>query len=144
MTVPIWPDELNQWMMAPDFSASAADARSEKPMDVGPGRLRRRSSAVSAPVSGSLRCDQNQLARLLRFWNEDTKGGTLPFLFKDQLFDGAVLLIETGEPLLTEADDQILLEGWWLVQFSKGGPPVYRPSKRSVEWIASIQLAVLP
>lgn len=144
MTVPIWPTELNQWMMAPDFSAAPGDARLKSPMDVGPAKMRRRVSAASAPVSGSLRCDQNQVARLLRFWHEDTVGGTLPFMFPDQLFDGAMLLTEAGEPLLTEADEQILIEGWWLVQFASEGPPVTRPIRRSTAHIANIQLSVLP
>jgi hypothetical protein len=144
MTVPIWPTELNQWMMAPDFSAAPGDSRIKQPMETGPAMLRRRVSAASAQVSGSLHCDQNQVARLLRFWNEETVGGTLPFMFPDQLFDGAILLTEAGEALLTEEDENILLEGWWLVTFASDGPPAFRPVRRSTAHVASIQLAVLP
>jgi hypothetical protein len=144
MTVPIWPTELGQWMKAPDFSAAPADGRIRQPMEVGPAMLRRRVSAAAAPVSGTLRCDQNQVARLLRFWNEETVGGTLPFMFPDQLFDGAILLTETGEALLTEEDENILIEGWWLVQFASEGPPPFRPILRSTAFAANIQLTVLP
>jgi hypothetical protein len=144
MTVPIWPDELTQWMMAPDFSGAPADGRIKQPMELGPALLRRRVSASVAPVSGSLHCDQNQVARLLRFWNEETAGGTLPFMFPDQLFDGAIILTDTGQELLTEADENLLIEGWWLVQFAGDGPPPYRPLRRSTAFVASIQLTVLP
>jgi hypothetical protein len=142
MTIPAWPADLPQWMTAPDFRVTFPDPRLKTAMESGPNKLRRRVSNTSKPVSGVLRCTQAQLARLERFWNEDTRSGTLPFMFPDQVYDGAFLLTESGEPLLTESDVQILVAGWWLVQFD--GPPASTPRQRSTVFTVTVSLNVLP
>jgi len=129
-------------MTAPDFRVTFPDPRLKTAMESGPNKLRRRVSNTVKPVSGVLRCTQAQLARLERFWNEDTKSGTLPFVMPDQLYDGTPLLNDDGEELTTEEAETLLVAGWWLVQFD--GPPVSTPRQRSTVFTVSVSLNVLP
>ncbi len=141
MTVPLWPAQLRQFMSAPDFSTAPPDGRLRSPVDAGPAKLRRRVTVAIKPVSGSIRCDQDQMARLERFWLEDLRGGVLPFLFPDQVYNNALLCTEAGEPLLTEASDNLLVANWWLVQFAE--PPPLRPLRRVTAHIVTLSFNVL-
>jgi hypothetical protein len=142
MTIPVWPADLPQWMLAPDFGTAAADARTRTPMDAGPAKYRRRVSAAPIPVSGVIRCTQAQSARLERFWNEDLAGGVLAFVFPGQVYNNAFLLDEDGEELLTGDDADLLVAEAWLVQFAE--PPDLRPHHRSVVFAHRLALNVLP
>lgn len=142
MTIPIWPPELPQWMSASDFNTSPADARTKTPMEAGPSKYRRRVSAAVQPISGTMRFTMEQLARLDQFWIEDTKGGTLPFVFPGQVFNGTVLLTDTGDHLTTEAGEDLLCASYWLVQFANAYQVNSR--RRSTIFTVGLTLNVLP
>jgi hypothetical protein len=113
-------------------------------METGPAKGRRRVSATTRSVSGVLRCEQSQLARFDRFWNEDTAGGVLPFIFPGQVYEGAFLLTESGEQLLTEADEPLLVAESWLVTFAHEDKPPARPHARSVVWAVNLSFNIMP
>ena len=112
------------------------------PPEVGPVKLRPRFSSAPAPVVGQMRCTLNEKARMERFWNEDTSGGVLPFVFPDQVYNNTILMTEEGEPILTEDDEIILVESWWLVQFAE--PIQWRPIRGQGSWMAGISLNIMP
>ena len=142
MTVVVWPSEAGEWMTAPDFTIAAPDGRMKSAPDVGPSKLRRRVSSAVAPVAGQMRCTLNQKARMERFWNEDTSGGVLPFVFPDQVYNNTILMTGEGEPILTEDDQVILIESHWLVQFAE--PIQWRPIRGQGSWMAGISLNIMP
>lgn len=142
MTVLVWPPEIGQWMTAPDFTIAARDGRMKTPPEAGPVKLRRRFSSAPAPVAGQMRCTLNEKARMERFWDEETLGGVLPFTFPDQVYNNAPLLTEAGELILTEDDEAILIESYWLVQFAE--PIQWRPIRGQGSWMASISLNIMP
>jgi hypothetical protein len=129
-------------MVAPDFSTSPPDPRIKSAMETGPAKLRPRTSMAVRPVSGTTRCRQDQVARIDRFWLEDLKKGTLPFLFPDQIYNNANLLTDGLEQLLTDEDEVLLVSGWHLVQFAE--PPRSVPLRRSTMFAVSLSLNVLP
>jgi hypothetical protein len=143
MTIPVWPADLPQWMLAPEFATAVADARTRTPMDVGPPKVRRRVSAAPQPVAGVIRCTQAQSARLERFWDEELQGGVLPFMFPGQVYNNAFLLDEDGDELLTEDGDNLLVAEVWLVQFAEE-PPDLRAHHRSVVFARRLSLTILP
>jgi hypothetical protein len=139
----IWPAELPQAMRADSFSAAAPDARKTAPMEYGPDKFGIRSTLAVQPIGGVIRCDQNQLARVLRFWHEDTSRGTKPFAFPDQAFNNAFLLDDAGEQLEDESGNILLVSAWQIVQFTGGQPPAYTPAQRSVVWNVQLNLKAI-
>lgn len=137
----IWPTDLPQSMLVEGFETNQRDGRLRSSTDIGPPKMRPRTSAAIKPVSGVIRCTQDQTARLERFWAEDTRGGILPFMIPAQVFNNAWLLTDDGSPLLTDDGEQILIEDWWLALFAE--PPPERPRQRSVVWSCPLSLSVL-
>ncbi|MFG1267632.1 hypothetical protein V5F40_06680 [Xanthobacter sp. DSM 14520] len=142
MSIPVWPADLPQRVLVDGFSAGVADGRIRQKMDAGPPKMRRRTSAAVRPVRARVRLDRDGVARLNRFWEEDTAGGVLPFWFPDPLLDGLPLLTGAGVPLLTDGGEPLLITSWWLVQFGEDGIAVDAPSR--VAFSASFGLDILP
>lgn len=140
MTV-AWPSTLPQKFDISQFEASTRDGRLQTPMEVGPPKLRRRNALAVMPVAGSFLVEFDDYARFLRFWEEDTVGGVLPFTIPDQILDGEPLTDEDGNVITDENGDPLLMSSTWLVQFA--APPTFSaPSNR---WIkVSVSLNVMP
>ena len=139
MTVPVWPDEV-PGCFAP-LDRVAADGRLRTTMEAGPGKNRRRSSAMVSAYTTSIPMRLNELGRFERFWDEDTAGGSLPFLLKDQIKDGRALLNGDSDPLLTDDDEPLLMTVWWLAMF---GDP-YQTSRMSPgRYLVTMQLNIMP
>jgi hypothetical protein len=100
---------MPQWMLAPDFESSFPDARLKAQMDRGPAKYRLGTSAAPIPVQGVIRCTLDQLARGDRFWREELRGGTLPFVFPGQVLNNTPLCDESGEPLTDESDVPVIV-----------------------------------
>lgn len=82
-------------------------------------------------------------ARSVRYFlGEDTAGGVLPFLFRDQQLDGYPLDDDLGSWLQTEDGTPLRIESWWLVQFGQQEPAYSRLSGRRFE--IQFSLVVLP
>jgi hypothetical protein len=119
---PVWPSELPQRPTQQGFSRGVGDGRLITPMGKGPPKVRRRYSAVVKPIRAVMHLSTDQFYRWERFWEEDTEGGTLPFLIIDPMAHGQPLLVSPGVPLLTEAGVPILISSWWLVMFGEAEP----------------------
>lgn len=142
MTIPYWPPDLPQRLIQENYQQALGEGRLRTAMDAGPPKSRRRFSAVPKPISGQFFGTADAFARLERFWNEDTAGGTLPFLIPDQTRDGLGLDTGTGLTLLDDAGHQILNTAWWLTLFGDN-PPSQTPLSGRLYRI-SLSLTVLP
>jgi hypothetical protein len=118
--VDAWPAGLPQYFDLP-FSESEGDGLIEYQPDQGPPITRQRTSAVTRPLSGTMRMTGAQLAAVREFRMTTVSGGSLPFAFPDQTARGSVLL----------------------VKFAKATPPSWQ--RIGVDaWRVTIALTVLP
>jgi hypothetical protein len=109
--------------------------------DYGAAKLRRRGPKI-VPVSCIIAVSANLRARFDTFWDEDTVGGTLPFLYRDQQLDGYQLADESGAWLETDDGTPVRIESWWLVQFGQQEPAYSRLS--GAKFQIQFSLVVLP
>lgn len=123
MTHPSWPDELPQRVLVDGFSRGLDDARSFTEMDAGLDKQRARGIAAE-PIACQMEIDGGQFARFQRFWREEIGKGVLPFLIRDQNFDGLPIFDEDGNAILDESGNQILGTYYWLATFGKETPSI--------------------
>ena len=67
---------------------------------------------------------EESLARLERFWAEDTAEGTRPFLLRNQIHDGKPVLTSEGEEWENEVGTVVLQTRIDLVQWGEGEPVI--------------------
>lgn len=144
MATPVWPftNSVAQRFQRDGYSRGAGDGRQFSPMGQGPAKVRRRYSAVIRPVSGVFMLTTDQVARFERFWDEDTDGGSLPFLIIDAVNHDQPLLTDEGDVLTTEAGDPLLISAWWIVMFGEDAPSIV-PVSHS-HYRLSLELSVMP
>ncbi len=143
MSHPTWPSELPQWLRVEGYSNELPETRMTTPMEVGPGKLRRRSSLAAVPVTGRLVLRRGDLARLKRFWFEEIDQGISPFWFPDQDAMAVLLTDGQGRRLRNEDGRGLQVSAWWLVQFVVGGQPAWSARNRVLRQV-DINLNVLP
>jgi hypothetical protein len=96
-----WPASLPQCFDRP-YSGGMGDGRGKYAPDIGPPIVRRRTTAVVDPLSGTMRMSLAQRDAMRTFIRETLLEGSLPFTFPDQ--DG-------GGTLLVMLDEQSM-PGW--------------------------------
>lgn len=143
MAIAIWPYDLPQRFITDGYQSGFAENRVASQPEIGPPKLRRRTSASPRPVTGQLVLSANQRARLERFWIEEIDEGIQPFWFPDQELDGHQLTTEGMLPLQTQAAQNLLIAGWWLVQFPVDAPPTWG-AEGPIYRRAALQLLILP
>lgn len=79
MTIPVWPGTLPQALQINGFSEAPPDVAIGSQPDIGPAKLRRRSSTGPRPVRGNVTLTSSQVDTLLDFYETDLLGGTLRF-----------------------------------------------------------------
>lgn len=117
--VDTWPATLPQYLLADGFAQSFGDGRLRTRTDMGPAKVRRRSTAVPAPLQGQMIMDSSQFATFRAFVSVTLSDGVLPFTFPDPV---------AGAPILVRIADN--MPRW----VSKGGD----------NWLVSLDLEVLP
>lgn len=141
MAHPIWPSALPQKVIADSYSEKFRDGRMFSQMSSGPPKVRRRFSSAVKPVSASIIVTYGQAAILERFWEDDTKGGSLPFYIRDQRNDGLPILEGNNLPILEGNGLPILISSRWLVLFGEGGVEL---RSWGLQFQATFQLLVMP
>jgi hypothetical protein len=137
VSVPAWPETLPQVLLQEGYSYRFGEGRLKTAMDAGPGKLRRRFSAVARPLSGMIIIDEQGLANLELFWSEDLRGGSLPFWFPNQ--NHRSQLVDTlGAPMPPGPN----LGAPWLVTFS--GEPPGIGAWGGLYFKASLNLSIMP
>lgn len=96
MAVDVWPTSLPQRLMVQGYSQALGDGRLRSQTDTGPGKVRRRSSAMPKPLAGALRMTGAQVLAAAAFVDDVLIGGSLPFTFPEPL---------TGSPILVRFVD---------------------------------------
>lgn len=139
---PVWPADLPQRLLQDGYSYGFADGRLKTPMEAGPAKMRRRFSSAPRPVAGQFYGSEDDIARLERFWNEETAGGSLPFLIPDQNRDALRLATDDGLQLLDDQGRPLINTAWWLVMF--GDSPPQKAVVSGLIHKASFTLVVLP
>lgn len=118
--IPVWPDTLPQHFDRQGFALAEGDGRLKSPTDTGPGKMRRRSTAIADPMQGRMSMRLAQILALRAFLKTDLAKGSLPFWLPDPM---------GGDPLL--------------VRFADEGLPQYQNVAGDL-WTASFKLEVLP
>ena len=85
MAVDNWPSTLPDRFQSSSYGVSMADGRIRSEMDSGPAKVRRRSSAMPAPLSGVMYVRPAQIATIRAFVKNNLLGGSLAFRFPDPL-----------------------------------------------------------
>jgi len=102
MAIPSWPLTLPQELLIAGYARSAPDNRIESQMDVGPGKIRRRTTSAPSKISGTLKMDRTELAAFTQFYLVTTKSGTLRFSWTDPDTSAAVEMRFTDVPSWTK------------------------------------------
>ncbi len=137
-----WPPELPQHVQRPGFDWTLPDGRQSIEPEAGPMLGRLAFSATETPIAASIDVTLRQVARFLRFWNEETGGGVRPFLLRDQIWDGLPVLTSSGTILLDSSGAPVLTRRFWLCVFGRQPPkpdPLGGPNYR-----IAFTLRVLP
>ena len=83
MTVSAWPSGLPDELLQSGYSQSSPDTTLKTEMEVGPAKIRRRSTAQTYPVKGTMKLTEAQLGTLRTFYETTLLGGSLRFSHKD-------------------------------------------------------------
>ena len=118
--VDAWPAGMPQYILQSGASLGFGDGLLETQPDVGPPISRRRSTAVTRPLRGSVMCTNAQITTFETFFYTTILNGSLPFSFPDP---------RTGATIL--------------VKFIKGSPPSYSPQGGN-NFLLNLDLVVLP
>lgn len=74
-----WPATLPDNFMAQGYTESPGQNVLETPMEVGPPKRRRRSTAARRPITGKMHMTDAQVEILDAFYEDDCGSGALPF-----------------------------------------------------------------
>lgn len=105
MTIPSWPASLPQSLSASSYKESPANLLVSTDMDIGPAKIRRRSSSGPRPVSGAMRMTKPQLLALRSFYVDDLVDGSLRFSWRDPLDASKAAEYRFTDPPEWSADD---------------------------------------
>lgn len=95
-----WPASLPQSFLRAGYSEGSADTRIAEPTDAGPVPVRRRASATTVPVRGTMRMTAAEWDILSAFIRDDLAGGVLAFEFPAQRDAGTWLVrLDPTQPL---------------------------------------------
>lgn len=141
MAVVSWPAELPDHFRIDGYSETLPDGRIVSNVDAGPQKMRGRSGGVRR-VQAGIWLRPYMVARLNRFWLEETKRGTAAFSVRAQTGDGWPLLTAGLGRLLTSDGTPLLASRWWLVRFAGGEAPQITPFGK--EFQAQFSLLILP
>lgn len=79
MPIPEWPSTLPQELLISGHKETAAANTLRTPMDVGPAKVRRRSTAAVMPLEGQIKITKSQLETFKAFFHDDLLDGSLRF-----------------------------------------------------------------
>lgn len=77
----VWPSGLPQYFLTEGFVMAVPDGRIRSQTDTGPGKVRRRSTALAVPVKGRMLMDADQVADMEAWIESDLFGGVEVFDF---------------------------------------------------------------
>jgi hypothetical protein len=141
MTIPFWPDPLPR-PLRQGWQRTLQDGRQSTKNDAGPPRVRRQYSSAVSPIAMTIDVSLADRERFNRFWEIDTKGGSLPFWIIDPTLDGVALMDDASTIITDDTGAPILVEAWWLVLFDTQSPPA--ETVMGVRYRINFGLMVMP
>jgi hypothetical protein len=139
MTIPVWPTSLPKPSRA-GYTAQNDDGRVRRQAG-GPPGYRRRFSSTARLVSLSINVTRAEKAVFDRFFEVDTKSGSIPFYMPDPVTDGWGFLTSDGAPVLSAEGEPILLAAQWLCLFGDETPS---ETIRGITFDIAFSVAVMP
>lgn len=118
-----WPSAM-PLPLRDGFSQASLPTRIRRATDVGPPSYRSRFSRRMPATAMTFEVDRDGLEVFYRFYEDDTRGGSLPFWMPDPLTDEWPLTDETGSVLITPEGDTLLASAVDLVVFAEAEPQV--------------------
>lgn len=94
----IWPLSLPQAPSWTGFQETSPNTTIRTPMDVGPPKVRRRSTAAVRPLSMQFMLTRDEVATLETFYQTTLAGGSLPFDWVHPRTGAAVSVQFTAPP----------------------------------------------
>ena len=79
MSIPAWPSELPQNILAQGYKGGLPNNLLRQPMGVGPAKVRRRGTVAVEPVNGNILVTSAGLAILITFYETTLLDGSLRF-----------------------------------------------------------------
>jgi len=146
MALPTFPALLGK-PVQPGFSRRRGDRRLSTRMASGHFKVRGLASQAPMAVAASYLWDARQLDRFDRFFENETAGGTLPFLMPDPMRTGLKLLTDAGLPVLAPASlggAPLRLAHWWLARFAEDQPPPEDAVEDWPYWRTALHLTIYP
>lgn len=96
-----WPVGLPQEPMRRGYQEAMADTTIVTQMDVGPPKVRRRTTAGVAPATWPFEMSSSQVVILKTFYRDTCAGGALTFTHNHQMSGGTKTWRFTGPPRIT-------------------------------------------
>ena len=117
----VWPPELPPPLRA-GLELGYGDGRLKPTAEGGPPRSRERFASTPRLFQCTQDYDDNEAARLERFYEEELFQGVLPFLLENWLTRGVALGTIQGEILTTTDGEAITIVDTWRCNFADGLP----------------------
>lgn len=92
-----WPTGVPECFTLETFGSGIGNGLLRTDSDMGPPKVRRRFTAVTRPLIGTVVMSYDQLATLENFIAEELGGGSLPFTFSSQRDPNDVLVMFNSE-----------------------------------------------
>lgn len=96
-----WPSTLPQELIEDNFEETMQDLIISTDMKVGPPKTRRRLTANSTPVKGSIIVTKAQRAIFFTFFHSTIAGGAIKFTWKHPITGTTVKMKIIGQPKIT-------------------------------------------
>lgn len=97
----LWPAELQQVLNTSGFANQFVDTVIRTQMDSGPDKIRRRSTTGPEPIKGSILIPTSLYATMKSFYDTDTAGGSLEFLWAHPITRDPAYFRFTAPPDIT-------------------------------------------
>jgi hypothetical protein len=107
MAAPAWPSSLPTQFLHGTYEEALPDGRIRTDMEVGPAKVRRRTTAAPRPMKGQMTLDNSQMGALSTFWTTDTVYGSRAFTMTHPWFGNTVLVRFVEAPSWTRIGDHV-------------------------------------
>jgi hypothetical protein len=96
-----WPLQLQQYLNGDSFTYTFGETVIRSEMDVGPRKVRRRSTKSIDSITGSIDMEFSDWDTLKDFYKTTTNGGSDYFIFKDPIDESDLVVRFTSPPAVT-------------------------------------------
>lgn len=92
-----WPDGIPFFTLRSGYGAQPGDNVLRTPMDVGPAKVRRRTTSAPSIITGAAYMTREQAQRFEAFWRDTLKDGALSFTLADGLYRRRNMLVQSED-----------------------------------------------